>query len=286
MFLVLLGIIKKYIVADYLWANYSANLYASPQFFGAIEHLLNLYISAFHFYLDFSGYTDMMLGISFLLGITVEPNFNRPFVADSITEFWKRWHITLSTWLGEYLFTPMSFYLRDWNKWGVAVAVFITFFISGIWHGLKLTFIAWGTIHGFALAYEISTKKLRSNLKKKTPKFIYNFISIFITFHFVAFSILIFDASTLTVALDMISRIFGGFNLEVLPILWANYTLVFIFLFLAILFHITPIILKEKALEIFSKSYWIFKPIIIAAIILLAYQFYSAEAKPFIYTQF
>jgi len=108
-------------------------------------------------YADLGGYTLIVMGISNCLGIHIIPNFNRPFLATSISEFWRRWHISLIKWLTDYIFTPLSFTLRSWKIWGVITALMLTFFISGIWHGASFCFVFWGLMQGALLSFEAYT---------------------------------------------------------------------------------------------------------------------------------
>lgn len=285
-FLLLSGIVKKYLVADFLWVNFCERVLGSPHLFGGFEHLMNLYSCALQFYFDFSGYTDMMLGISLLMGLQLEGNFNRPFLAQNITDFWKRWHITLSTWLNEYLFMPISFYLRSWARWGAVVAAIITFVISGIWHGPRYTYIFWGLMHGVAIAFEVATQKSRSNIKKKVNPGLYRFFSILITFHFVAASILIFDAIDLATGFDMLQRIFTTFDAALIPKWFMAYQEVFIVLLAGFTLHFTPPQWKTAMIGKFQGLPWYYRSAIAVVVIFVVYQFFSADSQPFVYLKF
>jgi len=247
---------------------------------------MNLYACTIQFYCDFSGYTDMMLGISLLMGLELKGNFNRPFVAQNITDFWKRWHITLSEWLNEYLFVPISFYLRGWKKWGAVFAAIVTFVISGLWHGPKYTYVFWGLMHGLALAYEVATTNLRAGWRKVIPSTIYKPISILITFHFVALSILIFDAATVGKGFDMFGRIFTTFDASIIGDWLQNYKNVFYILVAGMLLHFTPVSWKSILEKNFGELNWIYRAIASVIVIFIVYQFYNTASRPFIYLQF
>jgi hypothetical protein len=130
------------------------------------------------------------------MGFKLMTNFNNPFASRNVTEFWRRWHISLSTWLNDYLFNPLVIAKRELGKRGVVYALMITFLISGFWHGAGWTFIIYGALHGIALAFEFLTKKSRKKFSKKVPAGLYNSLSAILTFLYVSFSFIFFRAGT------------------------------------------------------------------------------------------
>jgi D-alanyl-lipoteichoic acid acyltransferase DltB (MBOAT superfamily) len=155
-------------------------------------------------YTDFSGYTDMAIGLSRLLGLTLMQNFNRPFSAKSLTEFWRKWHISLSTWFGDYFYKPIAIKRRNWGDWSIVYASMTTFIVLGFWHGANWTYIVFGGLHGFMLALEFFTRKIRKNIRNKIPAFINNNLGILFTFSYFTFSLIFFRASTLSDAFYVI----------------------------------------------------------------------------------
>jgi alginate O-acetyltransferase complex protein AlgI len=121
----------------------------------------------FQVYADLGGYSFIAIGVARCLGIKVIPNFNRPFFATSMSEFWRRWHMSLIQWLTDYIYTPLSFVLRKWKIWGIVTALMITFLISGIWHGAALTFIVWGFVQGVYLSIEALINKSKTTFEQK-----------------------------------------------------------------------------------------------------------------------
>lgn len=145
----------------------------------------------FQVYADLGGYSLIAIGVSRCLGIRIIPNFNRPFFATSMSEFWRRWHMSLIQWLTDYIYTPLSFRLRSWEIFGIVTALVLTFLLSGIWHGVGLTFIVWGLLQGAFLSFEAVTQKARSRVEKKyrlNTKTWYNFVSCCTVFVLFAFS--------------------------------------------------------------------------------------------------
>jgi len=204
---IMIGLFKKMVIADRL-ALFVNPVYANPHGHSAFDLLLAAFFFAIQIYCDFSGYSDIAIGSAMVLGIELMKNFNYPFTSKTIAEFWRRWHISLSSWFNDYLFTPILIKKRDWGRSAVIFALFVTFFLSGLWHGAGWTFIIWGLSHAVAICYEVLTRKFRSNLAKKTPAVLYNTLSILITFSYVVLSWIFFRARNVADAFYIIKRIF------------------------------------------------------------------------------
>lgn len=197
--LFLWGLFKKVVVADRL-APYVDVVYQDVHHYSGLPLILATYMYALQLYFDFSGYTDMALGSARMFNIRLTQNFNRPYAATSIQDFWKRWHISFSSWILDYIFKPLQFQLRNIKQWGTLIALLATFLISGLWHGASWCFIAWGGIHGIYLAISsIIRPKLNIIYKnyslQKNPYL--KFANIFITFHLVCFAWIFFRATSL-----------------------------------------------------------------------------------------
>lgn len=165
---------------------------------------------AFQLYFDFSGYTDMAIAIARLFGLNLTQNFNSPYLATTVSEFWRRWHISFSRWILDYIFKPLQMSLRYHGNYGTAAALLVTFFISGIWHGATGGFIVWGTLHGVYLAASVFYKPLQKKIHKRTGlhgTLLLRCWQIFITFNLVSFSWIFFRAATLTDALKIVRKI-------------------------------------------------------------------------------
>lgn len=156
--LMLWGMFKKVVIADRL-AVYVDEVYKQPRTWGGVPLIIATLFFAFQIYCDFSGYSDIAIGAAQVMGFKLMTNFNRPYHAKSISEFWKRWHISLSTWFRDYLYVPLGGNRASRHRW--YFNLFITFLISGIWHGAKWTFVMWGAINGLYLLTSIWTKEAR-----------------------------------------------------------------------------------------------------------------------------
>nr|WP_301930531.1 MBOAT family O-acyltransferase [Ferruginibacter sp.] len=203
---ILWGLFKKLVIADRL-SIYISTVFDNTAMHSGYTLALCAIFYVFQMYADFSGYTDMALGFSKLLGLDLMPNFNRPLAAKSVTEFWRKWHISLSTWFGDYFYNPIAIAKRDWGQWAVIYASFITFIVLGFWHGANWTFIVFGFLQGAILTIEFLTKKIRKNLRKKIPGAVNNTLGVIFTFCYFAFSLIFFRANSVTAALDIIKGI-------------------------------------------------------------------------------
>ena len=284
--LILIGAFKKVFIADFLGANLVDRVFDSPEFFTGWEGLMAIYGYAMQIYFDFSGYTDIVIGLAMLLGFNVMANFNKPFMADNVADFWRRWHISLSTWFNEYVFYPLAYTFRKFKQAGVILAVLITFFISGFWHGPSWTYILWGTSHGLAIAFTFATANLRSKIAKKNTFGIYRFLSIFITFHFLAFSMVLFRAESLIAAQKIYTLVFTHFDISVAG-QWAKlYATPLAILIVAYLLHYSPLKWNEFFTRQFIRLHWAVKVLIIVIGILFIFQGFSSDTQPFIYLEF
>lgn len=201
------GFFKKVIIADRL-SVYVNDVYNNSGAHQGGAFAFATLLFAFQLYCDFSAYSDIAKGTAKILGYDLMENFNHPFKSKNITEFWRRWHISLSTWLRDYLYTPIVFKYKKWGKGAVLFSIFITFLLCGLWHGAKMTYVVFGLLQGGALMYELATVNFRKKLKTKMNSFVYNAMSMGLTFLFVLFSFIFFRADDMSQAIDIVSKIF------------------------------------------------------------------------------
>lgn len=164
--LMLWGYFMKLCVADRLGIYVDAVFGNIAQHNGTTLGFASL-LYPMQLYADFAGYSILAMGVARCMGINIMLNFNRPFFSTSISNFWRRWHISLITWLTDYVYTPLSFALRSWKMWGIFVALLLTFLISGIWHGAAITFIVWGLIQGLFMCFDAFTQNKRTEVENK-----------------------------------------------------------------------------------------------------------------------
>lgn len=207
LFLIALGLIKKIAIADYLSANLVDRVFDFPERFSSLEVLAAIYGYALQIYADFSGYSDIAIGSAMLLGFRLPVNFNSPYRAIDLPDFWRRWHISLSTWLRDYVFFAISG-PRARNVTTLYCGLVVTMLIGGLWHGAAWTFVLWGLLHGVGLATVRAWTSLRKRLgitKRNTQ--LSRFASALVTFHFVCFAWVFFRAETVSGALGVLRQL-------------------------------------------------------------------------------
>jgi len=182
-FLIATGLFKKAVIADYISINFVDRIFEWPTRYTGVENLMGLYAYALQIYCDFSGYSDMAIGLALLLGFKLRLNFDSPYQSGSITEFWRRWHISLSSWLKDYLYISLGGNRK--GKIRQYANLMITMLLGGLWHGASWKFVVWGGIHGFILSVE---KFLNFPEFVKKSKW-HRLLGIFITFHIVNFAV-------------------------------------------------------------------------------------------------
>jgi D-alanyl-lipoteichoic acid acyltransferase DltB (MBOAT superfamily) len=201
------GLFKKLVVADRIAIYQTAVMSVRDQQSG-ITMLFATLLYTFQVYADFSGYTDIALGTARLFGFDLMENFKRPLLAKNIGEFWRRWHISLSSWVDDYIFTPLAFKKRKWGIVGVFYSLILSFSVIGIWHGSTWNYLMFGLLQAIALIYEYSTRRFRKKMSKTIAKAIYNNLSIFFTFLFISFCLIIFRTETFSQASAIVKSIF------------------------------------------------------------------------------
>jgi len=212
------GLFKKFIIADSL-ALFSLSLITAEQATSTGSVWLLLYVYAFRLYFDFSGYSDIAIGIGILFGIQLPENFNRPYLKNNIATFWQSWHMTLSSWVRSYVFSPLSrALLRRKPKPPTWLIMFIchmsTMIVIGLWHGVTWAFLIWGVWHGLGLwihkLWTDRTRKWYIGLKNKPrTKQAWTYVGIFLTFHYVVIGWVWFAITDINVAFDTFLKLFG-----------------------------------------------------------------------------
>jgi len=214
------GFFKKLVIADRL-ALLVNSVYGDPTAYTGIPLILATYAFAFQIYCDFSGYADIALGAASVLGINLQENFQQPYYARSILDFWRRWHITLYTWLRDYIFYPLTRIFHR-SRMGSAVLLslvlppIVTMLASGLWHGNQWTFIIWGALHGLYMACSVllNRGKIQLQLPFRLPDRIATGLRIFATFHLVSFAWIFFRANSLPEAVYIVRNLFVNLELR------------------------------------------------------------------------
>jgi alginate O-acetyltransferase complex protein AlgI len=207
------GFFQKMVIADNL-ATLVDPVYNDPTHHQGISLILATIFFSFQIYCDFSGYSDIAIGAAQVLGIKTMENFSRPYFSKSIPEFWRRWHISLSTWFRDYLYIPMGGNRVSIPRW--YFNLFIVLLICGLWHGANWTFIVWGGLHGIYLVFSAFTQNIREKIHKaldldRVPR-LHNYLKVMVTFFLASFAWIFFRANTISDAIYIISNLFSGWG--------------------------------------------------------------------------
>ena len=280
LWLIILGLVKKAVVADYI-AQYNDLIFASPTGYSGLESLMGVVGYVVQIYCDFSGYSDMAIGISAIMGFRLTQNFNFPYKSRNLTDFWRRWHISLSTWLRDYVYIPLGGNRRGTLR--TYVNNFLTMLVGGLWHGAAWKFIIWGGMHGVGL---IVHKALRPWLVKIPDTWPVKAASWTLTMAYVSFLFIFFRAASFEDAWLIIRNIFGNFDIAYLaPFVRVRYVwLIFVAMIIAV--HSLPTRWINAAGDWFVRAPFGAKLAVFIVAVQLVVQFMSEDVMPFIYFQF
>ena len=272
-----IGLVKKIAIADFLGAHLVDPVFSNPEMYSSIETLVAAYAYSFQIYADFSAYSDIAIGSAALLGVNIPENFNLPYRSTNLREFWQRWHISLSTWLRDYLYIPLGG--SRGSRFRTYVNLMITMVLGGLWHGAATTFLAWGAIHGLCLVGTRIFQRARPRAERTTP--LLKAIKVLLTFHLVTAAWVFFRSSSFESAFQLFSSIFvfdlGYVNLS-LPVV--------IVLTVALLTHWFPKVWVERLRSLFVALPAPLQAATIVGAVLAVQQLAQTEVEPFIYFQF
>ena len=286
LYLIVGGLFKKVVISDYIYVNYVQYIFDDPSRHSGIECLLGVYGYAMVIYCDFSGYSDMAIGMAKWMGFTINENFDSPYQSSSITEFWRRWHMSLSSWLKDYLYISLGG--NRVGKFRQYLNLMITMLLGGLWHGASFNFIVWGGMHGLALAFD----KMRMSVMAKLPKLNFRLpkftkaLGVIITFHFVCFCWIFFKASSFQDAGIIITQIFKNFNGAAWGPMLTAYGTVFGVMLLGYVIHFLPKSYEFISIKFLSKISMAGRIAILLIFIWIVIQVKQADQVMPIYLQF
>lgn len=284
-YFILIGLFKKAVISDYISLNFVDRIFDNPTLFSGGEILLGLYGYSIQIYCDFSGYSDMAIGIALLLGFKFPMNFNAPFKADSLSDFWRRWHISLSSWIRDYVYISLG-----GNKVGkvrMYVNQMIAMTLCGLWHGASLNFVVWGALHGFLVCiHKFFSVTVMHHDRHYHPAGIKRFFSVLLTFHLISLTWILFRNQDFGMAKMMVNQLLTTFNPEVLPQVLLAYKAVFIMIAFAFITHWLPYSWEEKIIYYIKKGGVVVSALLVVAVIYIVIQVKSSDIQPFIYFQF
>ena len=280
--LIMMGLFKKVVISSYLATAIVDPVFASPKSFSAIDSAFAVWGYAFQIYCDFSGYTDIAIGLALLLGIRFPLNFDKPYSASTLQDFWRRWHITLSRWLRDYLYIPLGG--NRGNNTEVARNIMITMILGGLWHGADWTFLIWGGLHGSGQVVGHIRRQRREDLglpgvAKGTWR---HWIQVFLTFQFVCLAWIFFRATSVANAMQMLGRLFSGWSTAttlITPLLVVTFIAVMVV-------QLVPSKVGDRATTWFSNQHLAVQSLCVAVGLLIITTLGPTGVAPFIYYRF
>jgi D-alanyl-lipoteichoic acid acyltransferase DltB (MBOAT superfamily) len=278
-YLIATGLFKKVVIANYLAANIVDEVFAAPGQHSSLEILIAVYAYAVQIYADFAGYTDIAIGIALLLGFRFPQNFDSPYAAVSLQDFWRRWHMTLSRWLRDYVYIPLG-----GNRRGTAITyrnLLLTMLLGGLWHGAGWTFVAWGAIHGLGLAAE-RWRRTRPGFVERPARGWALARQRLLTFHLVCFAWIFFRADSFSLAWELIAGLFTGWG-EASPLVTAG---VVAAIAVGIGSQYLPARVPREVMARFSRLPVVGQSAVLALALLVTHSMGPEGVAPFIYFQF
>jgi D-alanyl-lipoteichoic acid acyltransferase DltB (MBOAT superfamily) len=287
LYLIATGLLKKIVIGDTLGLNLVNRVFDNPERYSSLEVLVGVYAYAIKIYADFSGYSDVAIGSAKLFGYELPKNFDAPYISRDLQEFWRRWHISLSSWLRDYLYVTLGG--NRGGTWKTYRNLLLTMVLGGLWHGASWNFVIWGALHGSALAVNRAWQRARPDSRRSSrprpaataPPSLGTLVSVFATFHFVCFAWIFFRAPTFAHATLVITRIAKlttsapNLSARVLAVLALGFAT-----------HFVPRAIDERIRNSFVKSPALVQGVALAACAYALHFAAGAKAEPFIYGQF
>lgn len=279
LFMILSGMVKKVIFADYVALNLVDRVFENPHLFTSSEVMMALYGYTVQIYCDFSGYSDVAIGTGLLMGFRLPDNFDRPYNSANPAEFWRKWHITLSTWLRDYLYFPLGGSKKGPLR--TYVNLFLTLFLIGIWHGASWVFVIYGLIHASAMVLHRAYSKWRGRPKDHVDAWGSRLTKIVLMFHFTVLSRILFRSPTLDTASGIWNQLFEGTGtLDNVGLgVWAA-------IVIAMAMHWTPKAWREALKARFVALPAVLQALVVAGVGVAIMEVATSEVVPYIYFAF
>jgi D-alanyl-lipoteichoic acid acyltransferase DltB (MBOAT superfamily) len=279
LFLVALGLVKKLVISDQLAQNLVDRVFERPENFSALEVLAGVYGYAVQIYCDFSGYTDIAIGSALLLGVRFPKNFDSPYKAQNLADFWRRWHISLSTWLRDYLYIPLGG--NRGSSWATYRNLMITMVLGGLWHGASWTFVFWGFLHGLGLGVTRAWERTKKKGAGAKANPVAGALGTLLTFHYVCLAWIFFRAPTFKQATLILKQLatLTTFRPNLPPVVVALLTV-------GLFAHYTPESVYERARRTFTELPAPLQGALLFGVAVLLHEAASTAAVPFVYFQF
>lgn len=285
-FLIMTGLFKKAVISDYIALNFVDRIFDEPLLYSGFECLMGLYGYALQIYCDFSGYSDMAIGLALMMGFHFPKNFDAPYQSATITEFWRRWHISLSSWLRDYLYISLGGNRKGNRR--TYLNLLLTMLLGGLWHGAALRFVLWGALHGVALAVHKMWLSVVPWAKKDgaSMNFLMRLFGVVLTFHIVCLGWLVFRADSMQTAMLLLHQIFTNFDTSLIPQVVEGYAFAMTLIGVGYLLHFVPTRVDGWMQGVVSRAPMAVQVALIVVVAWLVMQVKSADIQPFIYFQF
>jgi D-alanyl-lipoteichoic acid acyltransferase DltB (MBOAT superfamily) len=279
-YLIAAGLFKKVVISSYLASNIVDEVFADPSQHSSLEILIAIYAYAVQIYADFSGYTDIAIGVALLLGFKFPQNFDSPYAATSLQNFWRRWHMTLSRWLRDYVYIPLGG--SRGSELDTYRNLLLTMLLGGLWHGAGWTFVAWGAIHGVGLCVERFRREHGGGKPFEEQTRVDRYWRRLVTFHVVCFAWIFFRSETFGVAWDMITGLVTNWG-EPSPLVTGA---VLLAIAVGIGSQYIPARVPQVVLAAFSRLNVVAQATVLAVALMVTQALGPADVAPFIYFQF
>ncbi len=284
-FLIGTGLLKKVVISDYISVNFVDRVFDSPTLYSGLENLLAVYGYSLQIYCDFSGYSDMAIGLALLLGFHFPDNFQSPFLSLNISDFWKRWHMSLSSWIRDYVYIPLGGNRKGRRR--TYLNLILTMLLCGLWHGASMNFVAWGGMHGLAVAaHKWWRQSVMHRERGWLPSGLHRVGCVLLTFHFVAFAFIFFRQNSFADSLMMVKRIGHDFHPELAAQVFGGYRNVLLVMLLGYVSHLIPRRWEGNIIKALHLHRVGMAVAFITVAIYIAIQMRSSSIQPFIYFQF
>ncbi len=275
------GLFKKVVISSYVDSAIVTPVFTAPHQHSSLEILFAAYGYAVEIYADFSGYTDIAIGLAMFLGFRFPENFNAPYTARNLQDFWRRWHMTLSRWLRDYLYIPLGG--GHGSQWKVARNIMITMVLGGLWHGAAWTFVAWGAIHGSGqvVGHLRRSRRVAAGLDPVPSGPVRVWVQRLVTFHIVCLGWIFFNADSFSTAITLIGRLFTAWGRAPLVT-----PLVVITVVGAVALQYLPRAFGGRAQREFARQPWVVQGAILGVVLLVITTLGPQGVAPFIYYKF
>jgi len=280
LWMIIAGIVKKAVIADYI-AQYNDLIFSNPTGYSGFESLMGVAGYTMQIYCDFSGYSDMAIGLALIMGFKLDRNFDFPYKSKNLTEFWRRWHISLSSWLRDYVYIPLGGNRR--GTFRTYMNNFLTMLIGGLWHGAAWKFVFWGAMHGVGLAVH----KASAPVTRRLPdRWWIKALGWSVTMLYVSLLWVFFRADSWLDSWLIIRNIFTDFSFDyIVPFIRVRWMWL-VMMAVIITVHALPVRVLDGLRALFVKSWWVVKLIVFLTVVQLVIEFAGEDVAPFIYFQF